>query len=141
MGRRTLSKEITPQEMLRLREEPYCLSNREIAERLDISYQTVWRYIGKSRPYHRKGQKLVDTSVNSKEQVNQPLFAKSQSISRFTANSGRVWELDVYNGVVTLVCDECRMPFSSDGVHSMINELTYFEQVMTKYQEDHKHAI
>jgi hypothetical protein len=141
VGRRALSKEIDPQEMMRLREEPYCLSNREIAERLDVSYQTVWRYIGKTRPYRRKSQKSVDTNTRSKEQVNPPLFAKSQSISRFTANSGRVWELDVYNGVLTLVCGECRMPISTDGVHSMINELTYFEQVMNKYQEEHKHAI
>ena len=141
MGRRALSKDITPAEMLKLREEPYCMSNREIAERLDVSYQTVLRYIGKTRGYRRKGQKQVDTGASSKSLTNTPIFAKSQSISRLTANSGRVWELDVYNGVLTLVGDGYKIPISTDGVHSMINELAYFEQVMTKYQEEHKHAI
>ena len=39
--------EVTAEEMLSLRNEPYCLTNIEIAKRLDISLNTVLKYIGK----------------------------------------------------------------------------------------------
>ena len=44
MARRRLSRDVSTSEMLRLREEG--MSNRRIAEQLDVHYNTVLKYIG-----------------------------------------------------------------------------------------------
>ena len=54
MARRRLSKDVSTSEMLRLREEG--MSNRQIAAQLDVSYNTILKYIGKEpRPKTESG--------------------------------------------------------------------------------------
>ena len=46
MGRKSVRLEVTPSEMLYLREHEG-LTNKQISERLDVSPATVYRFIGK----------------------------------------------------------------------------------------------
>lgn len=92
MSRRKL--EVTATEMLRLREHPYCLSNAQIAKRLD-----------------------------------------TQSLTRLVAGE-RAWLVDSYNQCVEL---EQPLKFLTAGtIHSLINELTYFEQLLNRAREEGK---
>lgn len=56
---------VTPSEMLRMREDG--MSNRDIAKSLDISYQTVLRYIGKQGRHMESLAGFRDAPVNKKE--------------------------------------------------------------------------
>ena len=76
MSRRRL--EVTAAEMLKLREHPYCLSNAEIARQLDISYQTVLKYIGKQNV--REMPKTAEPQTTSKR-----IFDRAQSLTRLVA--------------------------------------------------------
>ena len=126
MSRRKL--EVTAAEMLRLREHPYCLSNAEIAKQLDISYQTVLKYIGK--------QNAIDTpKVTEAQTTSKRVFDRAQSLTRLVAGE-RAWLVDSYNQCVEL---EQPLKFLTAGtIHSLINELTYFEQLLQRAREEGK---
>ena len=133
MGRRPLSKEITAQEMLRLREEEL-LSNHEIAAKLDISYQTVLRYIGKQNGRSKK----PDPAQNKPVVHNTKVWDEARSLTRLRAD-WRAYDMDVYNANVTLYAGQGnRIRLGLDDIHRMINELTYVEEVITKFHNERK---
>lgn len=133
MGRRVLAKEITPQEMLRLREEEL-LTNHEIAAKLDISYQTVLRYIGTQRGRKQKASPVQ----NVRPEANRRMWDEARSLTRLKAD-WRTYDLDVYNGVVTLYAGrENQIRLELEDVHRMVNELSYMEEVISKYQNERK---
>lgn len=126
MSRRKL--EVTAAEMLKLREHPYCLSNAEIARQLDISYQTVLKYIGKQNV--REMPKTAEPQTTSKR-----IFDRAQSLTRLVAGE-RTWLVDVYNQCVE---SEQPLKFLTAGtIHAIINELTYFEQLLERAREEGK---
>ena len=57
MQGKKISNEVSPQEMLRMRNEEH-LSNAEIADRLDICRDTVIRYIGKQPGWMGRKKRL-----------------------------------------------------------------------------------
>lgn len=133
MGRKALSKEITAQEMLRLREEEL-LSNYEIAAKLDISYPTVLRYIGKQNGRSKK----PDQAQNKPVVRNTKVWDEARSLTRLKAD-WRAYDMDVYNANVTLYAGQGnRIRLELDDIHRMINELTYVEEVITKFQNERK---
>lgn len=133
MGRKALSKEITAQEMLRLREEEL-LSNYEIAAKLDISYPTVLRYIGKQNGRPRK----PDPAQNKPVARNTKVWDEARSLTRLKAD-WRAYDMDVYNANVTLYAGQGnQIRLGLDDIHRMINELTYVEEVITKFQNERK---
>ena len=126
MSRRKL--EVTAAEMLRLREHPYCLSNAQIAKQLDVSYQTVLKYIGKQNA--RETPKVTEAQTTSKR-----IFDRAQSLTRLVAGE-RAWLVDVYNQ-----CVESEQPLkflTAEAIHSLINELTYFDQLLQRAREEGK---
>ena len=126
MSRRKV--EVTAAEMLKLREHPYCLSNAEIAKQLDISYQTVLKYIGKQNGC-QQDPKPEAPKTSSR------IFSKAQSLTRLVAGE-RSWLVDVYNQ-----CVESEQPLkflTAETIHSLINELTYFEQLLQRAREEGK---
>ena len=129
MSRREL--EVTAAEMLRLREEPYCLFNAEIAKRLDCSYVTVLNYIGKQR--ERKNTAV--RGQRPKESSSKNVFSVAQSLTRL-GTGDRTWLVDTYRQQV-----ELERPFrflDAAEIHSIINELTYFEQLLERARKEGK---
>jgi predicted transcriptional regulator len=119
---------VTAAEMLRLREHPYCMSNAQIAKQLDISYQTVLKYIGKQNA--GETPKVTEAQTTSKR-----IFDRAQSLTRLVAGE-RTWLVDVYNQ-----CVESEQPLkflTSEAIHSLINELTYFDQLLQRAREEGK---
>lgn len=126
MSRRKI--DVTAAEMLKMREEPYCLSNAEIAKQLDISYQTVLKYIGKQNGC-QQDPKPEAPKTSSR------IFSKAQSLTRLVAGE-RSWLVDAYNQ-----CVESEQPLkflTAETIHSLINELTYFEQLLERAREEGK---
>lgn len=129
MSRRRL--EVTAAEMLKLREEPYCLSNAEIAKRLDCSYATVLNYIGK-----QKGRKVAKQEENEpKKTSSKNVFATAQSLTRL-GTGDRTWLVDVYRQQVEL--ERPIRVLDPDDIHAIINELTYFEQLLERARKEGK---
>jgi predicted transcriptional regulator len=119
---------VTAAEMLRLREHPYCMSNAQIAKQLDISYQTVLKYIGKQNA--RETPKVTEAQTTSKR-----IFDRAQSLTRLVAGE-RAWLVDVYNQ-----CVESEQPLkflTVEAIHSLINELTCFEQLLEQARKEGK---
>ena len=81
---------VTPEEMLELREQG--LSNHDIAKLLDISYQTVVRYIGKQGRRMEGLAAFKDTPPQKKEQ-------EVHTVPHYEAKAHREWfsiaELDI----------------------------------------------
>ena len=77
MSRRPVSADASPEEMRKLREPPYNLSNREIAERVGCSYVTVLKYIGRER---QRKQPVAD-----KPPTNQKVWESASSVTRLYA--------------------------------------------------------
>ena len=127
MSRRKL--EVTATEMLRLREEPYCLSNAEIAKRLDCSYVTVLNYIGKQR--ERKNTVVQDQ--RPKESSSKNVFSVAQSLTRL-GTGDRTWLVDTYRQQVEL--EQPIGVLNPDDIHAIINELTYFEQLLERARKE-----
>lgn len=119
--------------MLRLREEEL-LSNHEIAAKLDISYQTVLRYIGKQNGRSKK----PDQAQNKPVAHNTKVWDEARSLTRLKAD-WRAYDMDVYNATVTLYAGQGnRIRLGLDDIHRMINELSYVEEVITKFQNERK---
>lgn len=126
MSRRKL--EVTAAEMLRLREHLYCLSNAEIAKQLDISYQTVLKYIGKQNGCQQDPKPEA-------HKTSSRIFSKAQSLTRLVAGE-RAWLVDSYNQCVEL--EQPLKVLTAGTIHSLINELTYFEQLLNRAREEGK---
>ena len=126
MSRRKL--EVTAAEMLKMREEPYCLSNAEIARRLDVSYQTVLNYIGKQRK--PKPEPKPETPKSSSA-----VFSRAQSLTRLVADD-HTWLVDTYNQLVEL--EHPIQIITAANIHAIINELTYFEQLLERARKEGK---
>lgn len=130
MGRRKLSQDVTVEEMLRLRNEPYCLINMEIAKRLDVSHMTVYKYIGAQGA--RKCKKAVEERHEQKQY--QRIFDNAQSVARLTSGS-RTYEWD-HSACTVNIAGLDGLKTSSDELRSIINELTYFVHLIQKKGEE-----
>lgn len=125
MARRKLSAEVTPQEMLRLRAEPYCLSNKEIAQRLDCSYVTVLKYIGKqTEPKKTEPPKQKGTwNGFDKATTFTALYAGNREyLCNFTRKTGSA----SYMPGVDL---------TPETIDSIINELTHIKSLYARAAE------
>lgn len=126
MSRRPVSADVSPEEMRKLREPPYNLSNREIAERVGCSYVTVLKYIGKQ---------------NQKEQPSNPapstpskVWESASSVTRLYA-FGREYLCNFSKQTATASFAP-GLELTPDTIHSIINELTYIEQVFEKAKQE-----
>ena len=129
--------EVTAEEMLALRNEPYCLTNIEIAKRLDISLSTVLKYIGKqngqpSRAQKRPAAKTAIAAAPSKDD-NGHVFTAAHSITVLESGT-RQWFVDPYNQTVEL--SDPGTTWTASDVHAVLNELTYIESLMNRAKEE-----
>lgn len=130
MGRRRkLSKDVTPAEILRMREHKQ-MSVAEIAKMLDVSRQTIYNLL-------KKGHDPQPDKALRKKKDGERIWETAQSLHRLRAGE-RVYDLDVFNQTVVLRRGNQWISMGPDVVHSMINELTYIEQVMKKWREEHQ---
>lgn len=114
MRGRTITKEISVQELLELREEGY--SNREIADLTEISYSTVCKYIGRGntrKPRFCKATEPVKTEGMPQGAGILPCgedkFFVASDRKRLAIRNGRT--LDVYQ-------------MAEDGDHPIVTGLT-----------------
>lgn len=69
--------EVTASEMLELRRQGY--DNKQIAEQLEVSYATVWRYIGKSDV--ERGNIICEESQIAPEKKEPKVVVLSETIA------------------------------------------------------------
>ena len=129
--------EVTAEEMMTLRNEPCCLTNIEIAKRLDISLSTVLKYIGKQNGQPSRAQKSPATktaiaAAPSKDD-NGHVFTAAHSITVLESGS-RQWFVDSYNQTVEL--SDPGTTWTAYDVHAVLNELTYIESLMNRAKEE-----
>lgn len=125
MSRRPIG--VTASEMMTLRNAPYNLTNVEIAKQLDISLQTVYRYIGKQ---NTKPQKPAPKPVNDDH-----VWDTAQSLTRL-GYGNRTYLINTYNQRVEL--ERPLTVLTPDDVHRMLNELTYIEQLLERARKEGK---
>ena len=129
--------EVTAEEMLSLRNEPYCLTNIEIAKRLDISLNTVLKYIGKQNgePSRMQKRPVAQTSIAPapKSDSNGHVFSAAHSITVLESGT-RQWFVDSYNQTVEL--SDPGTTWTASDVHAVLNELTYIESLMNRAKEE-----
>ena len=129
--------EVTAEEMLSLRNEPYCLTNIEIAKRLDISLNTVLKYIGKQNGQPSRMQKHPDEKTVLAEAPKQErdghVFTAAHSITVLESGS-RQWFVDSYNQTVEL--SDPGTTWTASDVHAVLNELTYIQSVLNRAKEE-----
>ena len=129
--------EVTAEEMLALRNEPYCLTNIEIAKRLDISLNTVLKYIGKQNGEPSRMQKRPEepTAIRAaaKNESNGHVFTAAHSITVLESGT-RQWYVDSYNQTVEL--SDPGTTWTASDVHAVLNELTYIESLMNRAKEE-----
>ena len=138
MSRRKIG--VTAAEMMQLRNEPYCLSNKEIAKRLDISYLTVLKYIGKqnggeSDIFKKRTDQAPAPDSTSKPEPPAKVWDTAQSLTRL-AHGDRSWLVDTYRQQVELE-RPIRILEAAD-IHSLINELTYLDQLLERARKEGK---
>lgn len=126
MSRRPVSADVSPEEMRKLREPPYNLSNREIAERVGCSYVTVLKYIGRERQRKKPAADKPTTS--------QKVWESASSVTRLYAR-GREYLCNFTKQTATASFAP-GLELTPDTVHSIINELTYIEQVFAKAKQE-----
>ncbi len=127
MSRRGRKIEVTAAEMMTLRNPPYNLSNKEIAERLDIHYVTVLKYIGKQNPKKQPEQ------PKQPERLNGKVWDTARSVTRLESGD-RAYIVDVRRQIAEIECGSTVL--DAESVHRMINELTYIEQLFNKAKEE-----
>lgn len=119
MGRRALSKDITPAEIYRLRNDEQ-MSAKEIARMLDVSHMTVYRYL-----------KAVNSSAKATPKdpapTNKRVFESAHSITRLQAGN-RTYDMDIYSQQCAVYGLQGYL--TVDEIHAAINELTYIERVL-----------
>ena len=125
MAKRKVLDDLTVAEMRNMRNLDG-LSNAEIAQRLDISVPTVYRYIGPRRAQ-------PDEANRSNAQRSERVWDAAHSLTRLEAGS-RVYDVNLYTQQVALNIPTL---IGAEDVHRMINELTYIEQIMTKWRSEH----
>ena len=138
MSRRKIG--VTPAEMMQLRNEPYCLSNKEIAKRLDISYPTVLKYIGKQNGtepeiFKKQTEQAPTPDSPSKPEPSAKVWDTAQSLTRL-AHGDRSWLIDTYRQQVELE-RPIRILEAAD-IRSLINELTYLDQLLERARKEGK---
>lgn len=138
MSRRKIG--VTAAEMMQLRNEPYCLSNKEIAKRLDISYLTVLKYIGKqnggeSDIFKKRTEQAPSPASTSKPEPPAKVWDTAQSLTRL-AHGDRSWLVDTYRQQVELE-RPIRILEAAD-IHALINELTYLDQLHERARKEGK---
>jgi hypothetical protein len=93
----------------------------------------------------RRSFSPITKSPQSWISATRPSFATSasrtadpRSLTRLKAD-WRAYDMDVYNANVTLYAGQGnRIRLGLDDIHRMINELTYVEEVITKFQNERK---
>ena len=93
MQGKKISNEVSPQEMLRMRNEEH-LSNAEIADRLDICRDTVVRYIGKQPGWMGRKKRPVSAPQPEQEQPSEciqpkPTLVIELQITNYAGQSAR----------------------------------------------------
>lgn len=125
MSRRPVSADVSPEEMRKLREPPYNLSNREIAEQVGCSYVTVLKYIGKqTEPKKTEPPKQKDTwNGFDKATTFTALYAGNREyLCNFTRKTGSA----SYMPGVDL---------TPETIDSIINELTHIKSLYARAAE------
>lgn len=126
MSRRPVSADVTAAEMLKLREPPYNMSNREIAEHVGCCYLTVLKYIGKQKQKEQPSKPVPSTSSK--------VWESATSVTRLYA-CGREYLCNFSKQTATASFAP-GLELTPDTVHSIINELTYIEQVFAKAKQE-----
>lgn len=125
MGRRALSKDITPAEIYRLRNDEQ-MSAKEIARMLDVSHMTVYRYL-----------KAVNSSAKATPKdpapANKRVFESAHSITRLQAGN-RTYDMDIYSQQCAVYGLQGYL--TVDEIHAAINELTYIERVLSNANKE-----
>lgn len=130
MGRRRkLSQDVTPSEIRRMMAYQQ-MSVAEIAKTFDVSRQTIYNYL-------KHGHDPQPDKALRKKKEGEPIWQEAHSISRLRAGS-RIYELDVFNQTAVLKWENQLVQMEPDVIHSMINELTYIEQVMMKWRNEYQ---
>jgi transposase len=119
MARRTLSKDITPSEIYRLRTDEQ-MSAKEIARMLDVSIVTVYKYI-------KAAEASKSAPPKDPAHTNKRVFESAHSITRLQAGN-RTYDMDIYSQQCALYGLQGYL--TVDEIHSAINELTYIERVL-----------
>lgn len=123
--------EYTAAEMLTLREPPYCMSNKEIAEQLGISYNTVLNYIGTQR--QPKQDALIKLKPRAVIDTPPDAFDNAQSLTRLT-NAHRSYLVDIYSQRVEL--DRPLVYMEANDLRNIINELVWIDTLLQKAREE-----
>ena len=131
MANRKVLDDLTVAEMRRLRDEED-LSNQEVAERLDITAVTVWKYLGPKGKGRKRSQ--PDAAKRTEPKGTERVWDAAHSLTRLEAGS-RVYDVDMYRQSVLMNVPD---RIGADDVHRMINELTYIEQILTKWRSEHQ---
>lgn len=123
MGRRGRSLDITPSEMMELRNQGY--SNKDIAKMLDISNETVRKYIGKQGC--RMGELAAFADKPKKKEAQVPAEAVTPPyVPKVMLEEYLIGDDSVDKAIVAKINHDTRK-ITLDSVHGMI-DLTY-EQV------------
>lgn len=111
--RRRLDKDVSIDEMLRLRDQGLC--NRDIAKSLEISYATVLKYIGKQGRRMECIAALADAPASKAAQRNHgPELGMIGEI--FASPDGYAVALDYYKGTATLTGGSGELTIPLDGL-------------------------
>ena len=123
MARRALSKDITPAEiyLLRVKEQ---LSAKEIAQMLDVSMVTVYKYL-------KAAQVSKSAPPKDPAPTNKRVFDSAHSITRLQAWA-RTYDMDIYSQQCAVYGLQGYL--TVDDIHAAINELTYIERVLRNAQ-------
>ena len=123
---RRLGKDISLQELYHMRFE-LNMSVAEIAEKLGCSRPTVYKYLD---------LKKLNAPKKPDRKQEQRVWDEAHSLTRLQAE-WRSYDLDVYRQQAVLHHWPSAVVLDPDGIHRMINELTYIEQVMKKWRDEH----
>lgn len=123
---RRLGKDITLSELEHMRNTEH-MSNREIAQRLGTSYQTILNYLG---PQRSKQAKQTPAAPKSEGKV----WQKCQSLTQFVGSTHE-FLVNLYRGSCEITRINPGAPLNRSEIHELVVQLTYIEQLMQRAEK------
>lgn len=116
---RKLGKDITMQELYHMRDDLE-MSVAEIAKQLGCSRQILYKYFGKKI-----------TPTQKKAPAETKVWAAAHSLTQLIGGTHE-FIVDVYRGTCVMKAMPPEAPLTRAEIHSLINQLTYIEQLLQR---------